>query len=183
MTTHRYRDLRLGAALLVLGGLLACATPDPKEELAVSEFETYWVIDRVVGDNQFLAPTARFRVTNRGQTGRRAIEATGTFRRVGEAETWGSGWVRVLAPGKVLGPGESTVVVMVADTHYYSTGAAEQMFRHDLFKDASVELFLRLSGSNWVKMAEGPIERRVGARSIEPFVRPPAAAGGPPSVR
>jgi hypothetical protein len=39
------------------------------------------------------------------------------------------------------------------------------MFRHELFKDASVQVFLRLGSSGWVKFLDVPVERRVGSRA------------------
>jgi hypothetical protein len=172
----RWRRALLSGALLAA---TACAPLDPTQELALSELETYYVIDQVVGQETYIAPAVRFRVTNKGTRGRRAIEVTGTFRIVGEKETWGSGWVRVIPPGEVLKPGGSNLVVMVSDRRYHSPAPAERMFSHGKFQDVSVEVFARLEGSAWARLAESTIEQRVGARSVERFLRVPVGAATP----
>ncbi len=158
-------------AALLAAGLSACA-PDPKKELAVSGVETYWVIDSSVGATHYIAPAVRLHVTNVGQRTWRAIEASATFRRVGEPQTWGSGFSRVVEQGKALKPGETALVVMASDGRYYSPGTPDQMFEHKLFKDASVEVFLKLGGSAWVKVAEATVARRIGAKSVEEYAPP-----------
>jgi hypothetical protein len=50
------------------------------------------------------------------------------------------------------------------------------MFEHKLFKDASVEVFLRLGGSSWTKVGEANIVRRIGAESVQEYA-PPQPAG------
>jgi hypothetical protein len=167
---QRSAHVLLAAALLAAGA--ACTPADPTKELAVSELETYWVIDSVVGNRLYIAPTVRLRVKNVGTHTRRPVEATATFRRVGEKDTWGSGFARVTAPGKALAPGESAVIVMTSDSRYYLVGTAEQMFEHKLFKDVTVTVFLRLSGSSWTQFADVGIERHIGAKSVQEFAPP-----------
>jgi hypothetical protein len=172
---HWASGLLLGALL----GAAACAPGDAAKELTLSEIETYYVIDQVVGQQTYIAPAVRFRVTNSGTRVRRAIEVTGTFRIVGEKETWGSGWVRVVPPGEVLEPGRSNLVVMISDRRYHSPAPAERMFGHEKFQDVSVEVFARLEGSAWARVAESKIERRVGSHSAERFLRLPTSPATP----
>jgi hypothetical protein len=150
---------------------VACRTPDPQKELAVLDVETYWVVDSSVGDKRYLAPAVRFSVRNQGETAHRSIEALAKFRskelRAGETEQWGGDWRRVAPSGKPLEPGQSTVLVMRSDGRYYSAGEPEAMFKHELFKDARVEVFLRVGRSSWVKFVDLPIERRIGSRAAQ----------------
>ncbi len=131
----------------------------------MSEVETYWVVDSPVGDTRYLAPAVRFSVTNKGTNPQRSIEATAVFRRRGEEAAWGSDWQRVIPGGKPLAPGQSAVLVLRSDGRYYSKGEPETMFDHELFKDARVQVFLRLGSSGWVKFAEVPVERQIGSRA------------------
>jgi hypothetical protein len=155
------------AFVLLLIGLAACRRPDPQKELAVEDVETYWVVDSSVGDKRYLAPAVRFSVRNKGEKPHRSIEATASFRRQGEAENWGSDWQRVAPSGKPLEPGQATVLVLRSDGRYYSTGEPESMLQHELFKDARVEVFLRVGSSTWVKCIDTPIERRIGSRAAQ----------------
>lgn len=153
---------------LVLG---ACHTPDPKAELAIAAVETYWVVDSAVGGTQYIAPAVRFEVKNKGTVPHGSIQATAAFRRKGETESWGSDWQEIVPAGKPLAPGATTLVVLRSDGRYYSSGTPESMFQHAQFKDAAVEVFLRLGSSSWVKFAGADVERQVGSKSVQPDAR------------
>ena len=158
-------------ALLVLTSG-ACRAPEPKAELEITDVETYWVIDSALGMTEYIAPAVRFRLRNKGVRSWGGIQATATFRRKGETQTWGSDWRQVTTSAKPLAPGQDTLVVLKSDGRYYSTGTPESMFRHQLFKDARVEVFLRIGASAWVKFAEADIERHIGSKALQ--AQPPS---------
>ena len=153
-----------------MGLLLACAScasPDPKAELEIQGNETYWVVDAPVGRTQYLPPAVRFLVRNKGKRAWGNIEATATFRRKGEEDkAWGSDYQKVTSGGKELEKGESVLIVMRSDSRYFSDGPPETFFHHELFKDATVEIFLRIGSSNWTPFAKSPIDRRIGTRDL-----------------
>lgn len=156
-------------ALLLLAALPgpACRTPDPKQQLEIGELETYWAVDSSLGDRQYIAPVARFKVRNRGAEELRTVQATATFRRKGEEHLdWGSAWERVTDSEKPLRAGESRLVVLKSDGRYYSTGDPAAFFAHELFRDARVTVFLRAGASQWVRFAEADVERRIGTRAL-----------------
>jgi len=157
------------AALLLAVALpsLGCKTPEPKAELDLSGLETYWVIDSAVGTTQYIAPAVRFQVKNKGTRAWSGIQATATFRRKGEeGQTWGGDWQAVTPSGKSLAPGHDAVVVLKSDSRYFSAGAPETMFQHNLFKDATVEVFLRIGASPWTKFVVADVERRIGSKTL-----------------
>jgi hypothetical protein len=158
--------------IAVLATAAACQHHDPKQELEVLDAETYWILDSPRGQTQYMAPAIRLRVRNKSPEAVRAIQATATFRRTGEDESWGSASEQVTRSSRPLEPGKDIVVVLRSDGHYTSPGTPEMMFAHALFKDVRVEVFLRVGSSDWVKMAEAPIERRVGSKTVEPLVGP-----------
>jgi hypothetical protein len=160
------------AAAVLLAVLAACQHHDPKQELEVTNVETYWVLDSPSGTTQRMAPAIRFRVRNKSAEPVRSIQATANFHRVGEEENWGSAWEQVTPASRPLPPGKEQVVVLRSDGRYTSTGTPESMFAHRLFKDTQVEVFLRVGSSGWVKMAEAPIERRVGSKTVEDLGAP-----------
>ncbi len=146
----------------------ACETIDPKEHVELVEIETYWAIERSSGQTQYLAPVARVVVKNRTSEPSRGIQATATFRRVSEPdESWGSAWEQVARISEPLAGGESVEVIMKSDGRYYSTGRPESFFEHELFRDATVDIFLRVGSSTWVKFEEAPVERRIGREGID----------------
>jgi hypothetical protein len=164
------RPALLLGPLLVLGAV-GCAARDPKKELAIDGLETYWAIARTTGDTHYLAPVARFELRATGEGPLRSAQANAIFRREGETQEWGAAFQQVVVPRKPLAPGEKVLVVLVSDTHYFTNGAPEGIFGHEEFKDAHVELFLRVGSSAWVKLAEAPVERRIGTRSVQDLVR------------
>jgi hypothetical protein len=158
-------DLRRSALALASLLAVACTPPDPQKELALSDFEGYWIVDRAKGETQRIAPAVRLKLTNRGAT--RPIQATTTFRRKGEEQLeWGSAWLQVTTSDKPIPAGESRTIVLVSDAHYTSPGPPEEMLQHPQFKDARAEVFLRVGSSSWVKMAVVDVERRIGTRTL-----------------
>jgi len=159
-----------GTAVIALAAALGgCRSPDPQAVLEVSNVETYWAIDSAQGDTQYIAPVVRLQVRNRGAEPLRSVQATATFRRKGEeAVTWGADWRQVGSSGHPLAPGPTTLVVLKSDARYFSNGPVEGMFNHEKFRDAFVEVFLRVGSSPWTKFAAVDIERRVGTRSVQP---------------
>jgi hypothetical protein len=152
-------------ALALLAG--ACSSPDPKQELEVADLDAYWAVESPVGGTQYIAPAVRMVVRNKGSKPHRSVQATTTFRRKGEEQTWSSAW-QVVSPvaGKVLGPGESRLALLKPDAEgrYHSTGTPESMFQHPQFKDVEVDVFLRVGSSAWSKFAAVDVERRIGPR-------------------
>ncbi len=143
---------------------VACTRPDPSRQLALADLEAYWAIDSSAGDTVYVAPVARFKLTNLAAT--QSIEVTASFKRKGEDASWGSAWQRLSARDKRLAPGQSVVVALKSDGRYYTQGAPESVFAHAQFKDAAVEVFLRVGSSAWVKLGAADVERRIGTKTL-----------------
>jgi hypothetical protein len=157
-------------AASLLAALLptACQSPDPQRELELLDLETYWAVDAALGERQYIAPVARFRIRNKGATTLRTVEATATFRRKGEEQLdWGTAWERPTPAGKPLEPARDVLVVLKSDGRYYSSGEPASFFAHAQFKDALVTVYARVGSSQWVKFAEREVERRIGTRALE----------------
>jgi hypothetical protein len=168
-------------AVFLVAPLLSCRAPDPQAVLEVSGIEAYWAIDPPSGDTRYIAPAARLYVKNKGTEALRSVQATATFRRKGEAQTWGSDWQQVSTTAKPLAPGQTALVLLKSDARYSSPVEPEAMFTHQLFKDARVEIFLRVGSSAWSKFGDADVARHIGSRSLEtaPGAPSPAAAATP----
>jgi len=139
-------------------------------ELELVDLETYWAVDPSVGETSHIAPAARVELKNKGVKPQRSIQATATFRRKGdEGVTWGSAWEQLAGVAKPLPVGGTAVVVLKSDARYTSSGPPEGMFGNEHFKDARVEVFVRVGSSGWVKFAEADVERRIGSRRAQGF--------------
>jgi len=156
-------------ALLLLVLLSACQAPDPQTAVEVTALETYWAVDSPTGETQYIAPVVRFQLRNKGQEALDSIQATATFKREGEDQAWSGAYQQVKPPnGRELPAGQAVAVMLKpeGEGRYTSTVGPEQMLLHAQFKDVRVEVFIRLGSSNWVKMAETPIERRLGSHAV-----------------
>lgn len=161
------RAILLVSALAL--ALPACRTPDPQAEVELTNVETYWAVDSPAGETQRIAPVVRFQLRNKGQEPLDSIQATATFRREGETQAWSGAFLEVKPPaGKELKPGQAAPVMLKpeGEGRYTSTVSPEQMLAHAQFKDVRVEVFIRLRASSWVKMAETPVERRLGSHAV-----------------
>ena len=164
----------LGATVLAS----ACTNPDPNALLSVNEVETYWAVDPSVGSTQFLAPAVRFRLRNKSDKPQTSVQAQAVFRQKGEAQTWGSDFTQAASRQKPLSPGQDTEVLLKSDARYSSPGPPEGMFANAAWKDAAVEVFIRVGSSPWVKFTSVDVERHVGSRAAQQIVNTPA--DGPP---
>ncbi len=159
---------RLAAALAAVLAASACQTPEPQKELEILGLETYYAIERKAGDTLYISPVVRFTLRNKSQGPTRPIQASANFRRVGEeGQTWGGAWEQVTRSDKPLAPGALTLVVLQSEGHYTTTGKAEGIFAHELYKDVISEVFLRVGSSGWAKMTTAPVDRRIGPKSVQ----------------
>lgn len=160
--------LALPLALLALG----CRTPDPRAEVELRDLETYWAVDPSVGETQYLAPVVRFRLVNKAASSR-SVQAMTTFRRKDEGPSWSSAWhsVSPLPDGSPLPVGQGALVVLKpeGEGRYTYRGAPEEMFKHPEFKDVTAEVFVRIGSSAWTKLADVPVERRLGTHAVDAF--------------
>src|SRR6266511_524738 len=103
------RARRSWLAVFLVAPILSCRSPDPQAVLEVSDIEAYWAIDPPSGDTRYIAPAARLHVKNKGPEALRSVQATATFRRKGEAQSWGSDWQQVSTTARPLAPGQSVL--------------------------------------------------------------------------
>lgn len=160
---------RLACPLLAALAAAACETPDPKQHLELVSHEFYWVIDSSSASRTYIAPAARIEVKNVRDEESLAIQATATFRRVAPEDagaTWGTAFTQVAGSDDRMAPGETRTVLLQSDARYYSTGPPGEFFEHELFRDAEVEVFLRVGSSTWVSFASGEVRRQIGSQSV-----------------
>lgn len=174
---------RMGRAACCAALLLAsCSAPDPIKVVKITDVETHWAVDNSQVDTQYIAPVVRFTLTNIRPEPQGSIDVTATFRRKGETATWGGDYRQVSTRREPLGAGQGEQLVLKSDTRYYSNGPTEGMFAHKDFKDATVEVFVRVGRSRWTKFGEmTDVERRIGARSVQDTLPSPSPSA--PGVR
>jgi hypothetical protein len=158
--------------ILAAGFAIGCSQHDPAVELEVFDIETYWIVDSPRDGQNFIAPAVRFRLRNRGSSRLSSVQARARFPGTAEDEPWGSIQQQVSHWREPLPPGEDRLVTVRSVGRYQAAADPEDMLRSPGFKDPKVEIFLRIGNSSWAKLAEAPVERRIGAPGVEELVGP-----------
>ena len=148
-------------AVLVLGA--GCSRHDPAKELALSGLETYWIVDSPQQGQNYVAPAVRFRLKNVGSETIGSVQARARFPAPNQREAWGSIQEQVSTWSRPFEPGKEVVVTVRSAGRYHSAADPQDILRSPAFKDPKVEVYVRIGSSNWAKMAEATVERRIGA--------------------
>lgn len=147
--------------------LLALATAgcgpkiDLKTALQVQEVSTGWFDQGVVNGQNKIVPSVTFKFRNVGDQPITTLQGNVIFRRVGEEEEWGAGFLRVtgsegLAPGAV-----SQALSVNSQLGYTGSEPRAQMLANKEFIDARAQIFAKYGSTQWTLIAEFPIERRL----------------------
>lgn len=164
---------RNAPALALLAVLAAgCTSYDPAQELEVTDIETYWIVDSPRDGENFIAPAIRFRLRNKGPHPLSPVQARARFPGTTEEEPWGSIQQEVSTWREPLEPGEDRLVTVRSVGRYHADAAPEDMLRSTGFRDPRVEVFVRIGNSEWAKLAEAPVTRRIGAPGVKDLVEP-----------
>ena len=116
------------------------------------------------GQNK-LVPSVSFKLKNVSGTQLGTLQVNALFRRATkDNDEWGSGFVRVtgaegLAPGATSRP-----VTVNSQLGYTGTEPRQEMLANSHFVDAKVEIFAKYDATQWTKIAEVPITRRLITR-------------------
>ena len=167
------RTLRAALALVLLAALaVACSHHDPATELEVLDIETYWFVDSPRDGQNFIAPAIRFRLRNKGAARLSSVQARARVPGTAEEDPWGAIQQQVSDWKEPLPPGEDRVVTVRSYGRYQAAAEPEDMFRSPAFQDPRAEVFVRIGNSSWAKLAEAPVERRIGAPGVQDLVGP-----------
>jgi hypothetical protein len=153
-------------------GPLGCRRHDAAAELRLRGLETYWIVDSPQQGQNYIAPAVRFRLENVSAEPLGSIQARARFPAPNQEEVWGSIQEQVSTWRRPLAPGAETVVTVRSAGRYHSPADPEEMLRAAGFEDPKVEVWVRIGASAWVRLAEGRVERRIGAPGLQPLSAP-----------
>ncbi len=159
--------MRATASLLalVLTAALAASgcgkTVDLATGVQVLDVSTGWFDAGIVDGKNKLVPSVTFTLKNTSDQKLRVLQVNALFRRVTEADEWGSGLVTA-AGSDGLAAGATTAVLTVrSPLGYTGTDPRDQMLQNKQFVDAKVDLFAKYGNTQWKKIGEYPITRRL----------------------
>lgn len=116
----------------------------------------------VEGNKNKLVPTITVRLKNAGSEDiGGSLQLNAVFRRVGEAEEWGSTLRRAVGSEGLGAGAETPPIVLRSDLGYTGTEPRSELMKNRLFVDARVQLFAKTGSAQWARIGEYRIERRL----------------------
>lgn len=158
--------MRAAAGLILLAMLsipiAACGTPvDLARALQIEVVSTGWYDAGIVNGQNKLVPALSFKLKNTADQALGTLQVNALFRRVTDKDEWGSGFVTV-AGSEGLKPGTTSDTITIrSQLGYTGTEPRLDMLQNAQFVDAKVELFTKYGSTQWVKVGEYPIARRL----------------------
>jgi hypothetical protein len=143
--------------------LAGCGPPvDLKKSLAVKVVETGWFDAGIVNGQNKLVPSITFTLTNQSAEKLVVLQANAIFRRVSDPkEEWGSGF-KTIAGSDGLPPGAETAPITIrSQLGYTGSESRLEMLQNSKFVDAKIDLFSKYGSTQWAKLEEYQIERKL----------------------
>ena len=150
----------LAAALLAAA---ACGKPvDLSTNLQVVDVSTGWFDLGIVNGATKLVPVVNFKLKNESTEPLPVLQMNVLFHRVGNPAEWGAGFLSVTG-STGLAPGATTDSQSVkSNLGYTGSGQTRQeMLDSKVFVDATVQLFAKYGSTQWAKVGEYPVTRRL----------------------
>jgi hypothetical protein len=151
------------AMIVVLGVSSASCGPtvDLAMALQVQDVSTGWLDTGLVNGQNKLVPSITFKLKNMSDESLPVLQMNVLFRRVNEDAEWGSGFVTV-SGSEGLAPGATSKSLTVNSLlGYTGSEPRQQMLSNSHFVDARVRLFGKYASTQWVKVGEYPVTRRL----------------------
>ncbi len=158
------RSIFLVVVLLVLSSVGCQAKVDLTTGLEVVDVSSGWVSGGDVNGQNKIVPSASFRLKNVSGQLLSTLQANVLFRRVGDETEWGSSYLRIvgsdgLAPGAV-----SDVQRVISQKGYTGTETRPQILQNSQFADARVLVYAKYGSTQWVRVGEFVVDRRLLAK-------------------
>jgi hypothetical protein len=156
----------LGWKFLLLLAFVSSAgcgpTVDLTKGLQVSIVNTGWFDKGIVNGQNKLVPSVTFTLKNVSDQKLVTLQVQALFRRVGETEEWGSGFLTAVG-SQGLAPGATTEPITMRSERGYtgSDQSRQEMLQNSHFVDATVELQAKYAATQWARLGTYPVARQV----------------------
>lgn len=141
----------------------SCAPPvDLTKNLEVVDAGTGWADAGLTEDGQNkLVPFVQFKLKNNSNVALPVLQVNAMFRPLKEDKEWGSRFQSVTGSDG-LKPGATTPVLTLRSDHGVTgTDPRADLIKNTHFVDARVQLSAKYGATQWVKIAEYPVERKL----------------------
>jgi len=158
--------LRASARLLLCFALVSSAACGPTVDLTkgmqVVVVNTGWFDLGIVNGQTKLVPTITLTLKNVSNQKLVSLQIQALFRRVSEAEEWGSGFVTAVG-SEGLAPGAMTRPITIRSQLGYtgSEQSRQEMIANSHFVDEKVDVLAKYAATQWAKVGTYPIARQL----------------------
>ena len=149
------------AGLVLLAGAACSGSPEQPITKLVEpvDVKTGWFDAGVENGMNKLVPSATLTLRNISTEPVANLQLNAVIRRVGETEEWGGAYMKVVGTDGIPPGGQTKPIVLRSNLGYTGTEPRTQMLKNRQFVDASVQVFAKHGGNQWVKLGEWPIAR------------------------
>ena len=156
--------MRTSKALLIAVSFLTAAcgagASEPISKLVEPvDVKTGWFDAGVENGMNKLVPSATLSLRNISSEPVANLQLNAVIRRVGETEEWGGAFMKVVGTEGIPPGGRTKPIILRSNLGYTGTEPRAQMLKNRQFVDASVQVFAKHGGNQWVKLGEWPIAR------------------------
>jgi hypothetical protein len=155
-------QLMVGAALLSTILATSCGSRiDLSTGLQVDAISTGWFDAGNVDGKKKLVPGVSFRLKNASDQKLTMLVVNASFRRVGDENEWGNGFATAAGSGGLAAGAATSAITVRSQLGYTGIESGAEMLDNSHFVDARVDLFARYGSTNWTRIGEYPITRRL----------------------
>ncbi len=153
-------------SLLLLTAICAVsAACGPSVDLAkavqVGGVSTGWVDAGVVDGKNKIVPYAAFTLHNQGSQALGSLQVNVVFRRVNETQDWGSMFLPVAGSSGLAAGATSDKLEAKSQLGYTGTETRPEMLQNSQFVDVKADIFAKYGSTQWTKIGEYPIDRKL----------------------
>jgi hypothetical protein len=136
---------------------------DVASNVRVQSVSSGWIDEGPVHGRKKLVPTISVTLKNASGRTLTMLQVNALFRRVGDEDEWGTGFVTA-AGSEGLPPGGITAVSVRSQLGYTGTESGREMLANSQFVDARVDLFAKYGSARWTRLGQYRISRQLLAR-------------------
>jgi hypothetical protein len=155
--------LTLAGAVTVALWAAACGSPaDLTKALQVAEVSTGWFDAGIVDGKNKLVPSVSFVLKNTSDRPIASVQLSVAYWRAGDDGEWDDLYVANAIDSNGLAAGAQTGTITArGKVGYTGEQPRAEILQHQSFVDATARIFAKRGSSQWVKLGEFPIERRL----------------------
>jgi hypothetical protein len=153
----------LASVVFVVSGLGCGPDAAVATNVRVQAVSSGWIDEGPVRGKTKLVPTISVTLKNASGRTLAMLQVNALFRRVGDEDEWGTGFVTA-AGSEGLPPGEVTAVSVTSPLGYTGTESGSVMLANSQFVDARVDLFAKYGSARWTRLGQYRISRQLLAR-------------------